>query len=132
MRTIKFRAYYPELGMSRSVALTVSDIRLTFDDCHSYYTLGSLPHGTIFIQFTGLLDKNDVEIYEGDVMRRGSGIAEQVGPVVFDRGCFFMEAIGAIPWPNGNSPTWVRFVLAAYESEIEVIGNIHENPELLE
>ena len=68
------------------------------------------------MQYTGLKDKNGKEIYEGDVIKD----RYNSGPVSFDDG------IGAWSWPHGED--WGMISL----DDIEVIGNIHENPELLE
>lgn len=69
-------------------------------------------------QFTGLLDKNGKEIYEGDICSNDVAKWE----VVFDRGCFSAKHI------KHNTPT--HLALRAIKG-IEIIGNIFENPELL-
>jgi len=76
------------------------------------------------MQYTGLKDKNGKEIYEGDILNmtyHGSvSIVEPEIKVIvgFERGSFIIEENGISLGKIGRS--------------LEVIGNIYENPELLE
>lgn len=75
-------------------------------------------------QYTGLKDKIGVEIYEGDVIRD----AGYVGVVDFKNRCFCIHFLNV---PEDWEPTYILF----YHKDLlncEVIGNIYENPELLE
>ena len=74
----------------------------------------------ILMQFTGLHDKNGKEIYEGDLIELDieDGL-NKFGIVKFEDGCFGV-----------NSRAATLAYLTACGSKI--IGNIHENPELLE
>lgn len=76
-------------------------------------------------QFTGLHDKNGREIYEGDVCATefGEGYFVNMSVVWFERGGYW-----AIQEIDGDDT--MHFV-ADYFNYIEVIGNIHDNPELL-
>ena len=71
-------------------------------------------------EFTGLLDKNGKEICEGDLVRWMSG----TGNVHFDRGRFRIAGFYA---PLQDCPGDAF----SENASLEVIGNIHENPDLL-
>jgi uncharacterized phage protein (TIGR01671 family) len=82
----------------------------------------------IYLQFTGLLDKNGKEIYEGDVVRVPDDyetygmFANEIREVIFCLGGFRMKPI----WDIHSKGNWLED-----DKEFEVIGNIYENPELL-
>lgn len=69
-------------------------------------------------QYTGLKDKNGTKIFEGDIiLLRGD---EEPYQVVFDESCFYVY------------DSSVCYVMSNfYDYEMEVIGNIYDNPELL-
>lgn len=65
-------------------------------------------------QFTGLTDKNGIRVWEGDIMALN---VSRKFVVCYDEGMFYMNGT-AIPIRHCDSLT--------------VIGNIHDNPELME
>jgi uncharacterized phage protein (TIGR01671 family) len=86
----------------------------------------------VLMQFTGLHDKNGKEIWEGDIVRRevcspddmAYGAYGYAGIVKWERGKFVIECDEDNSFYDhmGDLFSW---------NELEVIGNIHENPELL-
>lgn len=92
---------------------------LDYRDLEDYYPMGK-PE---IEQYTGLKDKNGKEIYEGDYMFFESEEHKITGFVVFENGEYFVR--------NPEYKTG-GICLNILPDILEIIGNIHENPELLE
>lgn len=77
--------------------------------------------GAVLMQYIGLKDKNEKEIYEGDIVE----IADEYFKIYFNERSagFQLDKLGM--HQGGNE--FISNVI----NELEVIGNIYENPELL-
>ena len=81
-------------------------------------------------QYTGINDKNGKEIYEGDIIQEVLDFDNDDIDGTFKYRVFWDE--GTLCWslaPIGNES--IHDDLWECNSSVEVIGNIHENPELI-
>ena len=133
MRTIKFRAwhkrrkkYYEVLQLhldSHNGCWATAKGFCVIEQKDIYIQIQ--PEDCIIEEFTGLLDKNGVEIFEGDILAGSNG------------------SLNGMEWPHEPTevtfkdgvfrvPEWGTFKNFNRTHYIEVIGNINQNPELLE
>lgn len=78
-------------------------------------------------QYTGLTDKNGVEVYEGDILSRNNAQFPMRGPVKYENGSFFFhdEELGFCWYPLHGIAKQGTGTL----NDLEVIGNIHDTKE---
>jgi uncharacterized phage protein (TIGR01671 family) len=119
MRKIKFRAWDKEAKQM----LSVRDIDFCGEEISTYGTQGDWI-GFDYVelmQFTGMLDKNKKEIYEGDIV------------IVHDDN----DLTGAIIWDKDELEYQIQVENVCtkmgcyYSRELEIIGNIYESEEIV-
>ena len=117
-REIKFRAWYKPFG-DRGV---FPGRYVYGNKVISFHNMS--PDKYELEQYTGLHDVNGIEIYEGDIVSASSGVPGDLeenitGEVKYEDGSYWVD--------SGSKGTrlWSETVF------MKVIGNIHENPELL-
>ena len=129
-REIKFRAISEETDDMRYGSLTVEYdgtchinwwVSLCIEPENNYYEPApffEVVKKETIGQFTGLTDKNGKEIFEGDVIKNARG---DWGVIVWKAPYFEVTV----------SETQSSLYSREYFDEVEIIGNIHEHPELL-
>jgi len=130
MREIKFRVWDPNLDNGRMLYFDNFEEIVDWQDWDEWKLENSPMRNVDYMQFTGLLDKNGKEIYEGDIVKCTDG-DDEVSEFNSDTG------IGVVEWLE----KWGFWNISVIENglgdilnvyDVEVIGNIHENPELVQ
>lgn len=147
MRTIKFRGKDIKTGKWVYGYYAGKGVIIPFDKVN--YDLGYINDSECHYcdpntigQFTGLTDKNCKEIYEGDIVKikeiGGYGM-EYIGVVkYYDKDCRFgidttatNEFAERVLFTEGECRFNDGYCTITYINEYEVLGNIHDNIELL-
>jgi len=132
-RDIKFRAWHKEkkemkcldfLNLSRANFCGEWKVKQPDDLFGIATTVGDLWNieDVELMQYTGLKDKSGVEIFEGDILKLTSSVKTYISSVLFKDGKFCVKL---------NDGWYVSIASELFE-DTEVLGNIYENPELLE
>ena len=73
-------------------------------------------------QYTGLTDKNGNEIFEGDIVKTSHGGSTYYAKIEWDDGSF---------WVTNHDIQMPSYISEVSKTYLEIIGNIHDNPDLL-
>jgi len=140
MREIKFRAWDKSdhdwyKNNPAPKRMTYFHNPVIFDDGYlQFESDGQAPIGDYgedrfeIMQFTGLKDKNGKEIYEGDIVENKTQIVKEIKDKYIFTGKYKKTRYVAT-W-NEHWAQW-DIIEGAERGELEVIGNIYDNPELL-
>lgn len=121
----KFRAWYTPFGGS-----VKQFNKMKHGSAGSLLTHAEMsPDDYKIMQSTGLKDKNSVEIYEGDVVKWGDTLGGEETPiriatVKIEPDILFDSNVGIF--------NYGQFAYKNTEKFLTILGNIYENPELLE
>lgn len=138
MREIKFRAWDKDdkvMFVPNNICHTSSGIEYTRELSDGInikrYWQGESPNNVFLMQYTGLKDVNGKEIYEGDIIKWGhiNGYEENPHRIAI------VEFNPDIQFNCINLEFIFRYGCFNYQNTdeaVEVIGNIYENPELIE
>ncbi len=127
MRDIKFRAWADKKMVDvLSIDFKLKDICVYRFHCDEKYFVVYDINNVNLMQYTGIKDKNGVEIYEGDIVKL-SRFNNWLNEVVFDEENASFKLISV-------DKQFASSYFSNFEdkSKLVVVGNIYENPELLE
>jgi len=124
-RKIKFRAWDKE----EKVMIDADSFALTnindFEPISELFE--SLQEHFVLMQYTGFMDENGKEIYDGDILVYERNYCIPESCIVF-----WAKESGWVVDIQGNDYDGVEPLSEFNEDELKIVGNIYENPELME
>lgn len=132
MREIKFRVWDES---SKTMKHKISPFGAeASDDLNDFFEESSY-HDNIYLQYTGIKDKNGKEIWEGDMVefcfndytrRKPRLNIKGKGKIIFDE-----ETARFVVAPIEITDQQYNLYMSINPNQVSIIGNIYENPELL-
>lgn len=125
----KFRAWHKELGRMMLIEIMyffffdneLEELELNDPVMNDHISV--YPNEIELMQSTGLKDKNGKEIFEGDILKNNKYITS----VFYERGAYCVKFCRTT-----NTTVTMNVISFIEKYKTKVIGNIYENPELLE
>ena len=118
MREIKFRAWFEKFKEMYTVKMIDLQKEIAYFDKYNYRSFYDID----LMEYTGLKDIREKEIYEGDILANGNN--EKPYKVIFENGSFRAEF-------EGDFEEYSFDLIDIVAQGCEVVGNIYENPELI-
>ena len=139
MRDIKFRVW--SIGRKKWLNDCMFDMQI--QGAYDFSSDSSMRYNyktdVVVEQYTGFQDSKGNKIYDGDVVNiRNDGYADVMAQVIFDIAAFWLYSEDIFLAYSDEADNMIRLSTIymdtgadGYLSQLEVIGNIHENPELV-
>ena len=130
MQQIKFRVWNGVLHEYRTIDMNSGkqNLGMGFESAEgigSNTTTIYCSFGDVIEQFTGMTDVSGKDIYEGDIVKSSYKYAQpKISQIIMENGNSYIT--------GEDLATGNEMLVSDHVEEIEVIGNVHENPELLE
>lgn len=125
MREILFRGKHKSSGKwcEGNLHIDKRDVAIITPDDTPLGCYGQVDPDTVG-QFAGLTDKNGKKIFEGDIVKI------DIAGLIFNAVCKFHSGSFGLVWNYMGADRWQAFTSICHV-EYEVIGNIHDNQELI-
>ncbi len=143
MRLIKFKLFrkghkgmwsvdelhiQPEMETYAREIIPHSEKVITYTATEGEHIVSAIGEDNILLQSTGLKDRNNVEIYEGDVVKYTDELNRVNNYEVIYKGYGFI--LKGLTYTDGTKADKDFYQNMLHQREQEVIGNVWENPEL--
>ena len=122
MREIKFKLWHK--GFKKFFTTNYSDQISMMPDGNIFWMGECETDNFTLLQYTGLKDKNGKEIYEGDLLKHPVGVVAEIK--------YENDVASFVAVYTANDDMEMNHLDREIIKKCEVVGNIFENPELLE